>query len=86
METVNIHFAKTHLSKLLERARHGERIVIAKAGEPVAELGPLTRRREIVFGLHEGELDIDFDALEAADDELDEEMATHFYGESEPGE
>jgi prevent-host-death family protein len=38
MATVNIHEAKTHLSRLIERARRGERIVIAKAGTPVAVL------------------------------------------------
>jgi prevent-host-death family protein len=38
--TVNVHEAKTHLSRLLERARRGERIVIAKAGTPIAVLGP----------------------------------------------
>jgi len=42
--TVNIHEAKTHFSKLLARVAAGERIVIAKAGKPVAELGPLTLR------------------------------------------
>jgi prevent-host-death family protein len=36
--TVNIHEAKTHLSRLLERVEHGERIVIARAGRPVAIL------------------------------------------------
>ena len=39
--TVNIHFAKTHLSRLLERVQAGERITIAKAGTPVALLVPL---------------------------------------------
>ena len=38
---VNIHEAKTHLSRLLERVRRGERIVIAKAGTPVAVLSPI---------------------------------------------
>ena len=46
--TVNIHEAKTHLSRLLERVRNGEEVVIAKAGKPVARLvaipGPVTRR------------------------------------------
>jgi len=37
---VNIHEAKTHLSKLLARIEAGERIVIARAGKPVAVLGP----------------------------------------------
>jgi len=38
--TVNIHDAKTHLSKLLARVMQGEEIVIAKAGKPVARLVP----------------------------------------------
>jgi prevent-host-death family protein len=42
MTTVNIHEAKTHLSRLLDRVQHGERIVIAKAGRPVAMLTPIT--------------------------------------------
>lgn len=41
MVTVNIHEAKTHLSRLLERVQRGERITIAKAGRPVAVLGPI---------------------------------------------
>ena len=36
--TVNIHEAKTHLSKLLQRVAMGEEIIIAKAGKPVARL------------------------------------------------
>jgi len=36
--TVNIHEAKTHLSKLLERVMNGEEIIIAKAGKPIAIL------------------------------------------------
>ncbi len=41
MRIVNIHEAKTHLSKLLARVARGERIVIAKSGRPVAELRPV---------------------------------------------
>ena len=37
-ETVNIHEAKTHLSRLLERVQAGEEITIAKAGRPIARL------------------------------------------------
>jgi len=37
----NIHEAKTHLSQLLERVAHGEEIVIAKAGQPIARLVPI---------------------------------------------
>ena len=40
METVNVHAAKTHLSKLLERVERGEQIVIARAGKPIARLVP----------------------------------------------
>ena len=36
--SVNIHEAKTHLSRLLERVLRGEEIVIAKAGKPIARL------------------------------------------------
>ncbi len=38
MKTVNIHDAKTHLSRLLAEVAGGEEIVIAKAGQPVARL------------------------------------------------
>ncbi len=38
--TVNVHEAKTHFSKLLQRVLDGEEIVIAKAGRPVAILSP----------------------------------------------
>jgi prevent-host-death family protein len=40
---VNIHEAKTHLSRLLERVAIGEEIVIAKAGKPVAKLVPFNQ-------------------------------------------
>ena len=39
--TINVHQAKTHLSKLLDRAHAGEEIILAKAGKPYAVLGPL---------------------------------------------
>ena len=38
---VNVHHAKTHLSKLLEKVQLGDEIVIAKAGTPVAKLVPV---------------------------------------------
>ncbi len=41
MKTVNVHEAKTHLSRLLDRAHAGEEIVIAKSGVPYARLVPL---------------------------------------------
>jgi len=39
--TVNVHEAKTHFSKFLELAHHGEEIILAKAGKPYARLVPL---------------------------------------------
>ena len=43
-ESVNIHAAKTHLSRLVERVEAGEEITIARDGRPVARLVPLGRR------------------------------------------
>jgi prevent-host-death family protein len=68
MRRVNVHEAKTQLSRLLEEVEAGERIVIARAGEPVAVLAPYkaaVRRRRL--GLFEGQVKIhdDFDELPA---------------------
>lgn len=41
MQTVNIHEAKTHLSRLVEKAARGESFVIAKAGKPMVKVMPL---------------------------------------------
>lgn len=41
MNSVNIHDAKTHLSKLVERVTQGETVILARAGKPVAQLAPL---------------------------------------------
>jgi prevent-host-death family protein len=43
VEPVNIHDAKTHLSRLIDRVEHGEEVVISRAGTPVAKLVPLDR-------------------------------------------
>jgi prevent-host-death family protein len=43
MKVVNIHEAKTHLSRLIERAESGEEIVLGRAGKPVALLVPYRR-------------------------------------------
>jgi prevent-host-death family protein len=44
MQQVNIHQAKTHLSKLLEEVAMGEEVVIARAGKPIAKLVPMTTK------------------------------------------
>ncbi len=76
MRQVNIHEAKTHLSRLVDDAGQGEEIVIAKAGKPVARLVsavPQPRRR----GLLKGQISIadDFDAP------LPEEVLAAFEGD-----
>ena len=80
METVNIHDAKTHLSRLVERVANGETVIIAKAGKPMAKLVPL-EQPEIVdtsrrFGGLRGQLKIpdDFDTMMA------DEIAEMFNG------
>jgi prevent-host-death family protein len=45
--TVNVHEAKTHLSRLLEAASRGEEVVIARNGEPVARLVPYSAARRV---------------------------------------
>lgn len=63
--TINIHEAKTHLSRLVDEAAQGREIVIAKAGRPVAKLVPLSApSRKKTFGLLKGRIGIgeDFDA------------------------
>lgn len=42
MNVINVHEAKTNFSKLLERVANGERIIIGKAGKPVARLEPVS--------------------------------------------
>ncbi|HET9344727.1 MAG TPA: type II toxin-antitoxin system Phd/YefM family antitoxin [Candidatus Limnocylindrales bacterium] len=63
-DVVNIHAAKTHLSRLVERVEAGEEITIARAGRPVARLVPVQQRRPRRPGLWKGRVVIspDFDA------------------------
>jgi prevent-host-death family protein len=66
MSTVNIHAAKTHLSRLVEQAAAGEEIIIAKSGTPLAKLGPLgpANRKKRRLGILAGRLKVptNFDA------------------------
>lgn len=72
MRTVNIHEAKTHLSRLVEQAADGEGFIIAKAGKPMVKVVPLEtseqpgKRR---LGFMRGEIKIpdDFDTMFAED-------------------
>lgn len=65
MTVVNVHEAKTHLSKILDRVSAGEEIIIAKAGKPVARLVPLeVTGKPRTAGTYAGRIRIkdDFDA------------------------
>lgn len=78
VKTVNIHEAKTHLSRLLARVARGEEIVIAKAGKAIARLIPVApAQRERVLGIDRGRVVIaaDFDAP------LPDEVLAGFEGE-----
>ncbi len=63
MKTVNMHEAKTHLSKLVDAVLHGSEIIIALAGKPVATLSPI-RKKKRLFGVLKGKIKVakDFDA------------------------
>ncbi len=71
MTTVNIHEAKTHLSRLLERVEAGEQITIARAGKPVADLVPHARV-DLVFGGLAGRIDYDSDHFDDTDPALND--------------
>lgn len=82
METVNIHQAKTHLSRLIDRAAKGESITIAKAGKPMARIVPLEETPLVVdtsrrFGFMKGQIKVpdDFDTMGQA------EIEAMFYGD-----
>jgi prevent-host-death family protein len=72
MRTVNIHEAKTHLSKLIEQAVEGEPFVIARAGKPlvkVTSLDAATKRAVRRLGFMSGQFVVpgDFDRMGEAD-------------------
>lgn len=64
MQTVNIHEAKTHLSRLVDEVVAGKEVVIAKAGKPMARLIPFIPAKKRKLGLLAGKLSVpaDFDA------------------------
>jgi len=65
MSAINIHEAKTHLSRIVDEVAAGKEVLIAKAGKPMARLSPLKpTHKPIRFGLLKGKVKIaaDFDA------------------------
>jgi len=81
METINIHEAKTNLSKLLARVELGEEIVISNRGLPVAKLVPFrnSSSRLASLGSHQGR----FVVPEDFNDPLPEDLQAAFEGRGE---
>lgn len=83
MKTVNMHVAKTHLSKLVAEAANGEPFVIARAGKPQVRVTAITAPAPARTGFLKGQIDIpdDFDTM------FEDEIRTMFErsGGTEPG-
>jgi len=79
---VNIYEAKTRLSQLVEQARQGETVIIAKAGTPLAKLVALDHepKQKIIYGLMKGAF-IEADDFDAP---LPDDIQAAFEGRSEP--
>ncbi len=77
MTTVNVHEAKTHLSRLLALVAAGEEVIIAKAGKPVARLTPYKEHPEVrTLGRDAGLFEVPDDF----DDQLPDEILEQFEG------
>lgn len=79
MIKLNIHEAKTHLSRYIEEVEHGETILLCKRNQPVAEIRPLMayRRRKRPIGLAKKKFSVPASFFE----ELPEETLALFHGE-----
>ena len=78
MNVFNVHEAKTHLSRILDRVAAGEEIIIANNGRPVAKLVPVgNRRREP--GRLKGKIRI----KPSFDEDLPDEITSAFRGEGQ---
>ena len=79
MRTVNMHEAKTHLSRLVDRAAKGEPFIIAKAGKPLVKVVPLeappARKARRLGFMPEIKVPDDFDTM------FEDEIEKMFYGE-----
>jgi prevent-host-death family protein len=78
METVNIHEAKTHLSRLVDKAAKGEPFIIAKAGKPLVKVVPLEPEKpKARFGFLDGQFAVPDDIKAFGREEIE----AMFYGE-----
>ena len=82
MKTVNIHEAKTHLSKLVDLAAKGEPFIIAKAGKPLVKVERIVEKPPQRIGFLEGQFEVpdDFDTMFA------DEIADLFQGKYDGSE
>jgi prevent-host-death family protein len=68
MAEFGVHEAKTHFSRLLDRAVAGEEIIITRSGEPLVKLIPAQRRKKPNFGFARGGITMDSDFDEIPDE------------------
>ncbi len=79
MKKLNIHEAKTHLSKCIKEVEHGETIVLCRRNKPVAEIKPIAAHRDKPrpIGLAKDK----FKVPDSFFEELSDETLTLFHGE-----
>lgn len=85
LKTVNMHEAKTHLSKLVERVEKGEEIVISRAGKPAAKLVPVPQAKPSKQKLNDWEGKFDVPSPEEWA-KMKRETAREFEGEIFPSD
>jgi prevent-host-death family protein len=78
MRKVNIHEAKTTLSKLVEAAEAGEKVILARAGRPVAQIVRLDRERGIKLGTLKGRIPVEL--IDAVSKPLSSEDTARLFG------
>ncbi len=88
MKTVNIHEAKTQLSKLIEKASKGESFIIAKAGKPVVRVTALsapTAAQVRRLGFMAGQISVPDDFDRMGQKEIERMFGEEMFGEETPG-
>ena len=77
MDIINVHDAKTHLSRLLDDVARGKEVMLAKNGKPMARLSPLKpAKRVLPYGLLKGKLKL----RAGFDDPLADDVIAGFFG------
>lgn len=83
---VNIHYAKTHLSKLIEQAENGEEVVLARNGKPAVKLIPVPVKKKTLLGALKGKMWIsdDFNSPETNKEIEDLVLNSPLFPETSP--